>query len=139
MKPQRFFSALVVVVLAMVGLSCGVARAYPIGSTSPAPSVVTLGTSFQTLVAPFAAFFESLSGSIGSQSVLGGSPASPPPTPSFNFNNIQNVNPHIVLDQVDRWFMQNSFSQIVTFVLSAIVWVLWLTQQFVQWLLGLIH
>lgn len=75
MKSERYVPVALVLVLVGFLLSSGTANAYAIGTTSPtsaSPSNISLGISFETLFAPFEAFFESLAGSIGNQPVLGG-------------------------------------------------------------------
>ena len=144
MNPRRFFTATVISLLLSFGLlfSLNAAYAYPAGSGgAPASSSgVTIGSSFQTLIAPFENFFQNLANSIGSQSVLGGGSATTPPRlPTFNFNNIQNVNLQTLVQEIDQWFSNLNLMKVVTVVLNAILWVLWITQQFVQWLLGLVH
>jgi hypothetical protein len=144
MKPKRFSLAAIAILLSSAGLifASRIAYAYPAG-TGELPSssdTVTAGTSLQTLIAPFENFFESLLGSIGTQPIVGGTiDAQGPVDPGFNFSNIQNTNPQQLLQEVDQWFMNLNPTEVITAVLNGILWVLWLTQQFVQWLLSLVH
>jgi hypothetical protein len=135
----------------IVPLAC--AHAYSSGGSGiplPMPSTGTssfdfnFGSSFQNLLTPFQAFFNSLTNSIGSQPVVGpgtsaGSTNSVPPIPTFNLQNVNLQNgPH----EIDEWFLNLthlSLGGIVKTILNFILWVLWLTQQFVQWLISLIH
>jgi len=132
------------VVLILVGLAfaSNVAFAYQVGSIGapPSSSNITIGSSFQTLATPFENFFQSLANSIGNQPILGGpSGMNAPLAPTFNFNNIQSVNIQTLLQEVDHWFVNLNLSEVVTAVLNGILWVLWIAQQFVQWLLSLVR
>lgn len=138
MKPKRFFLAAAAVAALALNFSLNVAHAYPVGSTGSMPlpqfpagssgsfnfSDTNLGSSFQTLITPFEEFFKSLQNSIGTQPVVG--PTTPETNPSLptapNFN-----------------FSHESLSGFFVTILQGMLWVLGLTQQFIQWLISLIH
>lgn len=129
MEPRRFFLAAVVVFGLIISLHA--AYAYPTGPGGiplPQPPAdtsgsfnISLGDSWQTLIAPFVNFFNSLKNSIGTQPVVGPE-INPMPSgiPSFNFGN-------------------GSPSDIVKTILNGILWVLSLAQQLIQWVLGFVH
>ena len=111
----------------------------PVPPTGTSSFDFNFGNSFQTLVAPFQAFFNSLANSIGNQPIVGPSSGSNVPAPTIN---LPDMNLNGGSHQLDQWFsnlFNLNFAQFATLILNWILWVLGLAQQLIQWLLGQIH
>ena len=138
---------IVFAVIIFVAASTAAAYAYPLGEQPISSSnSTTIENSFNNLAAPFEQFYQSLSNAIGNQPVVGPQSGSGPEVipnmPSISTYNLQDMNVQDVPHELDHWAAGISNfnpSEIITGTLNGIAWVLGLTQQFIQWLLGFVR